>query len=389
MIMSFFSLKTPRCLYAVKINFLFSTFSRFPLLSKKNKITGLKTYNFSTTSTSLVQESKVKGVHDNISSLQLKKRLIRKKKLVDNEKKAPGLFNVSAFATAEEYDLEQLVRGLKNQDLYEPKFIENSTDVVVASAKYQLEEEPRDIFFFREGSVVMWNVNDLESSNLLSFLRQYENDSYSNQLIEGENEIMTYKHQEGSKASVIEKNGYFGLNINPDSILLDKYTFSNALALSVKLAVWEVSLEKYIDSIEYVTEDLKMGKRIKMSREQVLRKHGELFALRHLINLSSDLLDTPDFYWDNEQLENLYLQVCSYFGISKRTKVMNEKINHCVELIELLSTHLSNKHSTRLEWIVILLILVEVIFEIIHYLDRFVTSGRNKFSLSHIESTQV
>lgn len=57
---------------------------------------------------------------------------------------------------------------------------------------------------------------------------------------------------------------------------------------------------------------------------------------------------------------------------------MNEKINHCVELLELLSTHLSDKHSTRLEWIIIILILVEVIFEIIHYVDRFVTSDIDK-----------
>lgn len=93
------------------------------------------------------------------------------------------------------------------------------------------------------------------------------------------------------------------------------------MALSVKLGIWEASLEKYIDSIEFVTEDLKQGNKIKMSREDVLRKHGELFALRHVINLSSDLLDVPDFYWDREDLERLYLQTCAYFSISKRTKV--------------------------------------------------------------------
>lgn len=103
---------------------------------------------------------------------------------------------------------------------------------------------------------------------------------------------------------------------------LDKYTFSNTMALSVKLGIWEALLEEYIDSIEYVTEDLKSGTKIKMSREEALRKHGELFALRHLINLSSDLLDTPDFYWDREQHEHLYLQMCSYFSINRRTKVM-------------------------------------------------------------------
>lgn len=93
------------------------------------------------------------------------------------------------------------------------------------------------------------------------------------------------------------------------------------MALSVKLGVWEASLNNYIESIDYVTEDLKRGAKVRMSREEVLRKHGELFALRHLINLSSDLLDTPDFYWDRERLETLYVQTCSYFSIGRRTKV--------------------------------------------------------------------
>lgn len=58
-----------------------------------------------------------------------------------------------------------------------------------------------------------------------------------------------------------------------------------------------------------------------MTREEVLRKHGELFALRHYLNLSSDVLDTPDFYWENEELETLYNQVCVYFCINKRSRV--------------------------------------------------------------------
>ena len=50
---------------------------------------------------------------------------------------------------------------------------------------------------------------------------------------------------------------------------------------------------------------------------------------------------------------------------------MNEKINHCVELVELLSSHLSDKHHVRLEWMIIVLIMVEVVFEISHYIDRY------------------
>lgn len=45
------------------------------------------------------------------------------------------------------------------------------------------------------------------------------------------------------------------------------------------------------------------------------------FDFRHAINLSSDLLDTPDFYWDRKDLEILYHQTCNYLDIPKRTRV--------------------------------------------------------------------
>lgn len=46
-------------------------------------------------------------------------------------------------------------------------------------------------------------------------------------------------------------------NTENQNITLIKYTFSNAMFLSVKLSIWEASLEKYIEEIEGVTEDLK------------------------------------------------------------------------------------------------------------------------------------
>jgi len=105
---------------------------------------------------------------------------------------------------------------------------------------------------------------------------------------------------------------------------------------------------------------MKEGRKIKLTRDQVFRKTGELFALKHRINLSSDLLDTPDFYWDRQELEKLFMDTVYYLNINKRTKVMNEKLSHCVELMELLSSHLNDIHHVRLEWMIIVLIMVEV-----------------------------
>lgn len=139
-------------------------------------------------------------IQDQISSLK-KRTSFRKKRTTlvdDNEiiQQEPGVFNVVAFATAEEYNLEGLIEGLKKQELYQPDRIENNSDVVRAVAKYQVDREPREIFFFREGSVIFWNVSDLESSNVLGFLKNYEQDGYSEGLIYGECEFMNYRYQE-------------------------------------------------------------------------------------------------------------------------------------------------------------------------------------------------
>lgn len=60
---------------------------------------------------------------------------------------------------------------------------------------------------------------------------------------------------------------------------------------------------------------------------QVVRKLGELFSLRHQLCLESDLLDTLDFYWEEERLERLYSHTVAYFTIPRRTRVSMKLMN--------------------------------------------------------------
>ncbi|KAK8750102.1 hypothetical protein OTU49_015238, partial [Cherax quadricarinatus] len=244
----------------------------------------------------------------------------------------------------------------------------DANDVLHMVATYQLETEHREIYFFREGSVVFWNVAELERANVLRYLKSYEEGKYDEQAVEEESESLTYRYSEGPSKTKLVNDKIF---LNPEGQTdLEKYTFSNAMTLSVKLGIWEASLDRYINNIEYVSEELSKHGRVVLSQTQVLQRMGQLFALRHLINLSSDLLDVPDFYWEYEELEQLYKKVSNYLSISKRTSVMNVKLNHCIELMELLKSHLSEQHASRLEWIIIILIMVEVGFELLHFLER-------------------
>lgn len=61
-------------------------------------------------------------------------------------------------------------------------------------AKYEVGHEPREIFFFREGSIVMWNISNLECGNVLQFLRRYEQNRYTEELVQTESELMNYTY---------------------------------------------------------------------------------------------------------------------------------------------------------------------------------------------------
>lgn len=55
-----------------------------------------------------------------------------------------------AYSTAEEYNLASVVKALERQGLYEQKVLsEDLSDVLCAAAKYEVDEESRDLFIFR------------------------------------------------------------------------------------------------------------------------------------------------------------------------------------------------------------------------------------------------
>jgi uncharacterized Rmd1/YagE family protein len=67
-----------------------------------------------------------------------------------------------------------------------------------------------------------------------------------------------------------------------------------------------MNLDNYIESVKWITENMKDGKDIKLSKGQISRKTGEILCLKHSINLSSDLLNLPDLYWDRGAHEDMF-----------------------------------------------------------------------------------
>uniref|UniRef100_A0A8D0GF91 Required for meiotic nuclear division 1 homolog n=1 Tax=Sphenodon punctatus TaxID=8508 RepID=A0A8D0GF91_SPHPU len=240
----------------------------------------------------------------------------------------------TAFATADEYHLGNLCHELTLKGYVEITSLprDAANVLVIGTEKSAKEYDPGMVFFFREGSVAFWNVEERTMKNIMQVLEGHEIQPYEIALVHWENEEINYRRGEGQS------------KLHRGDILLN---LDMSLANDPSLTSLQI---------------LKSRRKVKLSHADVMQKIGELFALRHRINLSSDLLMTPDFYWDREHLEQLYDKTCQFLSINRRVKVMNEKLQHCTELTDLMRNHLSEKHALRLEWMIIILITIEVIY---------------------------
>uniref|UniRef100_A0A8C6J1T6 Uncharacterized protein n=1 Tax=Melopsittacus undulatus TaxID=13146 RepID=A0A8C6J1T6_MELUD len=287
-----------------------------------------------------------------------------------------NLMQCTAFATADEYHLGNLCHDLTSHGYVEITSLprDAANVLVMGTEKSAKDDDPGMIFFFREGAVVFWNVEEKSMKSVMQVLEQHEIQPYEVALVHWENEEINYRIGEGQ--SKLHK-GEILLNseLDSDEVVLQKFAFSNALCLSVKLAIWESLLDNFVESIQSIPEILKSRRKVKLSHADVMQKIGELFALRHRINLSSDLLITPDFYWDREKLEELYDKTCQFLNINRRVKVMNEKLQHCMELTDLMRNHLNEKHTLRLEWMIVILITIEVGGALFHYHTEYVITS--------------
>ncbi|KAH9640862.1 hypothetical protein HF086_014448 [Spodoptera exigua] len=268
-------------------------------------------------------------------TLPIKKKIVHKKASPSDFSDKEGHYLTMAYATANAYDLKSLKEALVQQKLYEPGTLKSNElgDVVVANAVYSVGTEPREIIFFREGGIVFWNCTELEARNVLDFVRP--------------------------KKCHLQESSFVLVPKRDNS--LEKYTFSHAMVQSARLGAWEARLEALATAVSSHTAAMQHDGAAHLDKKEVVRKLGELFSLRHRLNVESDLLDTPDFYWEEEQLERLY-----------SSTVLNERLSHCVELLELLSSWAADRHHVRLEWMVIALILAEVCFELLHLFERWV-----------------
>lgn len=252
-----------------------------------------------------------------------------------------------AFCTAASYKIKPLIESLRGK--YKCTLYRD-----VAYAEIPIDDKPCDVFFFPYGATVCWGIPKEKGSFILGLVREFEHQHSE----EVETDEFTYV--QGDAPKVVDDEITLR---NLDT--LTKLAVSYAMAQSVKLGTFEVALHKTFTLTKSIPEDLANYGKISLSRSEIRRKMGELFIERSSINLHVDVLDTPEFFWDYPELEPYYTVVAKYLDINKRVEVLNQRLDVVHELFEMLGNELNHQHSSRLEWTIIWLIIIEVVLSLL------------------------
>lgn len=73
-----------------------------------------------------------------------------------------------------------------------------------------------------------------------------------------------------------------------------------------------------------------------------------------------EISEKPDMLWDNPGLEGLYLRMEGEFEIRERYVALERKLNLISRTVQTVAELLHSKRSLRLEWSIVILIVIEI-----------------------------
>ena len=244
-------------------------------------------------------------------------------------------------------------------------FSDDSSDISESKGPHHFDAATQSVvFIFEFGTAVFWGLSEVDEMNLLAEIRKF--------VKIGEVEGKEFESGEDDMAFIAASDDTTSITITNDLLKIPEechmkelLAVSYAISQSTVLAIFEERIDQKVEEYKFIPETLSVKGKISMPLDRIGMMIGDIFVIRHGLNLHSDILDTPDFFWDEDKYKPNYSKMMSYLEMDGRITVLNKRLDMLKELLDMLQHQIHNAHATKLEWIVIWLIIIEVAIEVI------------------------
>lgn len=228
--------------------------------------------------------------------------------------------------------------------------------------KFHHKDKPHKLgFLFKNGALVTWGYKRYEARRLVTKIKQY-----------CQYPVNHPPHDEFSyrvgKDTTIKPHEYFDvdcLTLEEDSEDI-KLSLSYGFAQSVKLQYFESRLEGLIDKYTPMISALSSKGQMHISRKKTRQIIGEILATKSEMNLISNFMYHPKYFWQHPGLEVFFSMLEDYLDFERRINAINHRLDTLNEIFDMFSNYLENKHSHGLEMVIIVLIAVEIIIALLN-----------------------
>lgn len=208
---------------------------------------------------------------------------------------------------------------------------------------------------FSYGVVVLFGLEPVEEASFLTYLKPLVTQPF----LASETEEAALQADAIGSGRV--ENGIIWLrefNIECLQIVAD------ILAKSVVLAHYEAGSASIFEQIEPFSASLQRTTRSERWGKELLRQLGSNLSIQHKIVGRVEIVDKPELLWDNPDLERLYLRLENEYEIRERHLALERKLDLISSTAETVLDLLQHNSSLRVEWYVVLLIVIEIMLSL-------------------------
>jgi uncharacterized Rmd1/YagE family protein len=249
---------------------------------------------------------------------------------------APGsVLSVRALLLGERIDL----KGLESTQRL-------ATNPLVVSAG-----EGQYAALFRYGAVVLFGVNPLQEVTFVDQLARLVGQPYAKRETE----------EARLRADPTGEDRVEGGEIVLHEVTVESLqVIADVLAKSVVLGYYEASLAAVFDAVEPFALGLKGGRRTPPKDRDLLRYIGDTLLTQHKMVGRVQVGEKPDVLWDLPGPNRLFSRLEDEYELQERRLALDRKLELISHTVETLVDLLQNKRALRVEWYIVILIVIEI-----------------------------
>jgi uncharacterized Rmd1/YagE family protein len=209
---------------------------------------------------------------------------------------------------------------------------------------------------FRFGVMVLFDVTPIEEADLRSSLEQFIDKPET-----GGTPEQIEVRIDPANADTVDSDGIVRLRtVTPDRLQV----IAGVLAKSLILEHYESRLSGLFDRMEPVAETLRRGGRGGGDAKALLQQIGNVLSMQHRMVGRVEVVEKPDVLWDHPELERLHARLVGEFELDERGRALDRKLQLISDTAEALLDLVHTKSSLRVEWYIVILILVEIVLSL-------------------------